>query len=337
MKRFLAAVAILSQAAWAQGLNLGGTQVPKDKIIVYLLLGHSNMAGVEMTKTDAVTHPHAWKYNWMSDKQWVLAKETPGNFTNGLSTRGEGGPGMPFLKGMAAAYPQYYFGIVSNASQSATLHALNTGSSSGHLPQDSMRYWKGISLYNELLQAAKEVKNNVTFGGMICMLGTVEATRTTEEGCRAFSADAAQMVSDFRQDLGVPNLPFIIGEYEAGASGNFALTKLWPQIVDQQIKLIPSKLALSATVNSVGIPMRDDHHYTPDVGQPEFAKRVVAVIQSKGWGPGASSALFRPLPAYRVTFQSRVGIRGILLAGPGNARYFPDGKIAAPREALPGS
>ena len=130
------------------------------------------------------------------------------------------------------------------------------------------------------------------------MLGVVEASRTTDTVCRAFSDDLKQMVAALRQDLGQPNLPFIMGEYEAGAGAEFAVTRPWPKIVDEQIKLLPFKLALSATVNSVGIAMKDDRHYSADVGQPEFARRVIAVIQSKGWGPG-NTAIFRPGAAPR--------------------------------------
>jgi hypothetical protein len=84
---------------------LGGSDVAKDKFVVYLLIGQSNMAGMDYAHSDGVTHPKAW--NWpLATKKWVPAKEPPnGGKTQGLSGNGEGGPGMPFLKGMAAAYP----------------------------------------------------------------------------------------------------------------------------------------------------------------------------------------------------------------------------------------
>src|SRR4051812_38251075 len=72
---FLAALAF--QAATAQ-VNLGGVTVPKDKFVVFLFIGHSNMAGRDINHSDNVTDPRVWNYHWMSDKQWVLAKEVPG-------------------------------------------------------------------------------------------------------------------------------------------------------------------------------------------------------------------------------------------------------------------
>jgi len=289
MKLFLLCLAVLFPVGSANALLLNGANVPKDHIIVYILIGHSNMAGNTTVGSDGVTAPRIWNYQWFSNKQWVAAKETPGNMANGLSSKGEGGPGMSFLKDMAAAYPLYNFGVVSNASLSATCKGINDGSNSSGTPADSNRYWKGAHLYNEILAAAKAVQASVTFGGIICMLGSVEATRTNDSVCRNFGIDIAQMVKDFRSDLGEPNLPFIIGEYENGATGTFSLTLPWPKLVDAGIKSVPSLLSLSTTINSVGIAMADDHHYTTtDPGRPEFSRRVVAMIKSKNWFPPPS-------------------------------------------------
>lgn len=77
-----------------------------------------------------------------------------------------------------------------------------------------------------------------------------------------------------------------MGEYENGATGNFSLTKPWPKLVDAGIKSIPTLLPLSATINTVGIAMADDHHYTTtDAGRPEFSRRVIAKIKSMNWFP----------------------------------------------------
>ena len=272
-----------------RALMLGGTEVPKEKVIVYFLMGHSNMAGEDIVNSDGVTAPRIWNYEWFKSKAWAPAKETPGGDKNGLSGRGEGGPGMPFLKAMALANPGYHFAVISNAMPSSTLRGENEGNNGSGLPAEANRYWKGATLYAELIKSGLEVKGQVTFGGILCMLGSVEATRTPEEVCRAFSDDAAAMVKDFRLELGVPNLPFIMGEYEAGASAEFALSQPLPAIVDQQIRLIPSKLPLSATVNSRSIPMKDNHHYAL-AGEKEWANRVVAIITDKGWLPPPGSA-----------------------------------------------
>jgi hypothetical protein len=322
--------ALLLCAGLSHAVLLGGTEVPKDKFIVYILIGHSNMSGENHPQADGVAAPRTWYYQWYKSKTWMAAKEPPNHPEQGLSGRNEGGPGIPFLKGMAAAYPDYHFGVISNATVSCTVRGINTGHNGSGIPADSNRYWKGATLYNEIPAIVNPLKAQFTLGGIICMLGTVEATRTSDSVCRRFGADAAQMAKDYRADLGMPDLPFIIGEYEAGASQEFALTMPWPKLVDQQIKLIPSLLPNSATVNSVGISMGDNHHY--DIkGEGEFAKRVIQAIQDHKWTPQALG--IRPAPrgaaarAPAPYFLSRAGA----MALPGSAEWRADGPASAPR------
>lgn len=292
MLKALCLAALCFGAAAAQ-VNLGGVAVPKEKFVVFLFIGHSNMAGRDINHSDSVSNPRVWNYRWMSDKQWVLAKEVPGNLKNGLSGRGCGGGGMPNLKALAQAYPSYYIGAIDNASLSGTCKGSVDNNTSG-MPGDSNRYWKGSQLYNEITAAAKEVRKTATLGGIFCMLGTIEATRTTEELCRSFSGDIKQMVLDMRAEIGEPNLPFVMGRYEAGATGTYALSKPWPKIVSDQIDSVPLKLPFSAVVESQGLEMLDDHHYTATaLGHGEWAKRALQVIQTKGWFPGTSAISIR--------------------------------------------
>jgi hypothetical protein len=295
------------------GVVLGGTTVPKEKFVVYLLIGHSNMAGIDLAHSDPVSVPHAWNYP-VKTKQWVLAKEPVNNKAAGLSGNGAAGPGMPFLKGMAAAYPDYYFGVIDNASLSATCHGENLGNNTSGLDPSDNRYWDSTYLYDQIITAAKAVQNEATLGGILCMLGTVEATRTSATVCQAFSDDIANLAKFFRRDLNMPQLPFIMGEYEDGAKGSFATTLPLPAIVMQQIKLIPSKLPYSTTVNTVGIQMLDDHHFTGNVGQQEWAKRAIAAIQTNKFFPGASSSINLAPPRHHAA-----GSEGPwLLAEPGS-------------------
>ena len=294
MHRTLLSAALLFQAAGAQ-VNLGGVAVPKDKFVVFLFIGHSNMAGRDINHSDNVTDPRVWNYRWMSDKQWVLAKEEPGNLKNGLSGRGCGGGGMPNLKALAKAFPGYYIGAVDNASLSATCKGSVEVNSSG-MPGDSNRYWKGSQLYNEITTAAKEVRKTATLGGIFCMLGAIEGTRTDEQICRNFSGDIRQMVLDIRADIGEPDLPFVMGRYEAGATGSYSTGKPLPKIIAEQIDSVPSKLPFSALVESQGLEMLDDHHYTATaLGHGEWARRSLEIIKSKGWFPGAAGISIRPI------------------------------------------
>lgn len=327
----LALLALLPVGAHA--LLLGGTEVPKEKVVVYLMIGHSNMAGQDFRNSDGVADARGWNYQWATTKTWVPAKETPGAMRNGLSGRGSGGPSMPFIKMMAAAYPDHWFGVVSNASLSATCRGENTGNNSSGMDPEDNRYWKGARLYNEILNAAKEIQGSVTLGGIVCMLGSVEATRTPESVCRTFSADLAQLAKDFRADLGLPQLPFIMGEYEAGSTGSFSPALPLPAIITAEIKSLPSKLPFSAIIDSKGIAMFDDHHYSAKVGQPEFARRTLAAIQANKWFPpqGGSAIVIRPLgprqPAAKAAPMRFLADQGILIYAREGRQFLPDGSF----------
>lgn len=315
----------------ARAITLGGTSVTKDKFVVYLLIGHSNMAGQDLAHSDGTADPHGWNYP-VATKQWVNAKETPNaGRAAGLSGHGEGGPGMPFIKALAAAYPGYYIGVINNASLSATCKGENTGNNSSNLDPADNRYYKGTYLYQEILTAAKAVQPDVTFGGILCMLGTVDATRTSQAVCEAFSDDISQLVKDLRADLGLPNLPFIMGGYEAGASGDFALTKPLPAIVDAQIKLIPSKLPFSGVVDSKGITMLDDHHYVANGnGQPLWASRAVAIIQTNKWFPNGATSIAPVLAPVAARDRAAMGFaRGKLWILSGEGAWSADGRAPA--------
>jgi hypothetical protein len=294
-KSGLALSVLMASAGLSHAVTLGGTNVPKEKFVVYLMIGHSNMAGQDLAHSDGTSDPHGWFWpvSATTAKQWTLAKEVPNaGRATGISGHGEGGPSMPLIKGLIAAYPGYYIGVINNASLSATCKGVNNGSNSSGLDPADNRYFKGTYLYQQLIDAAKAAQAEATIGGLLCMLGTVEATRTDQTVCSAFSDDISQLVKDIRTDLGMPNLPFLMGAYENGASGDFAITKPLPATIDAQIKLIPSKLSLSAVVDSKGITMLDDHHYVANgSGQPLWASRAVTLIQTNKWFPDGTAAL----------------------------------------------
>jgi len=279
----LGACAVLAVPGAARAITLGGSHVPRERFVVYLLIGHSNMAGRDGRRADTATHPRCWNFRWYADEQWVPAVETHSN-RRGLTPRGSGGPGMAFLKLMAAKYRSYHFGVILNASSAA--------SASG----GSNCYRKGKGrLYDEIVGAAQKVREEVTFGGVLCMLG-VNEHRDAERAAR-FASDIKQIVGDLRGDLGQPELPFLIGQYEAGSRGSYDPRGANARAVIKQIFQIPKLLTHAAIVDSRGIEMADDHHYTFP-GHIEWSRRAVAVIAKKRWlpPPGARKPAPPPKP-----------------------------------------
>jgi hypothetical protein len=182
----------------ALAVNLGGTEVPKEKLIVYLLIGHCNMSGRE-TNCDTQTNPRAWNYQikdntHTSDVGWILAK--PPLHTEGMNNA-KCGPGLIILKRLIEKYPaDYYFAALQNADPGATVDG---------------DYRRGKALYTELIAAAKKVQQEATLGGVIAMLDVFEIDQQRAQG---FSGQIKSMVEEMRADLGVPALPLFIYDYQ---------------------------------------------------------------------------------------------------------------------------
>ena len=197
---------------------------------------------------------------------------------------------MPFLKGMVQQYSGYYFGIITNALSCATVRVKTGDTITGVPSSDIDSYSKAGegNRYKEIIGLAQKVKNDVTFGGIICMLGLTEVRDGTQAGVSTIKSDFVQMVSDIRSDLGLPNLPFLIGHYEMGATGVFSPTSPLGPIVVKAIDSLPTAIAYCDTVSNVGCTYRDDHHFTTQ-GQNLWASNAVACIGKHKWFPTASA------------------------------------------------
>ena len=287
-----------------QAITLGGTNVPKDHFIVYLGIGHCNFAGRNVTSADGVTDPNAWNYAWdtqgSNDTQWVLAQEHNGGAADGmtaigysgLTQRGTGGPSMPFLKGMVQQHPGYYFGMITNALSSAMVRLALPSGVSGVPSSDIDTYSKagGGNRYKEIIGLAQKVKNDVTFGGILCMLGMTEVATGTLAGVSTIKSDFVQLATDIRTDLGLPNLPFLVGHYEMGATGQELPTTQIGVIVVKAIDSLPTAITYCDTVSDPygSQYYRDDHHYST-LGENTWAANAVACIAKHGWFPTASA------------------------------------------------
>jgi hypothetical protein len=254
-----------------------GHIVPKDSFIVYLFFGHSNMAGRDKGNLDSAANPFLW--NFQLDRQplqtWVPAKE-PIHIENPPFPEFGCGPGMPFLRAMSNAYPGYYFGIIQNANSHYTI---------------AVDYRRGKAAYIEEIGAAQTLMGKVTFGAMVAMLGWVESEgEIAAASPLEFAWQETSMVAEIRQDLQVPNLPYLVGEFENGASSTRAIYR---DTVARRILLTPSLIKNSAIVPSAGMGYIDDHHFDC-VSQKAWAQRAFRICVDSGWVPGGGSPVAVP-------------------------------------------
>lgn len=315
----------------SDAITLGGAEVPKERCIVYLGIGHSNFAGRNLAAADSGTHPKAWNYKWYGsttfpqtpyDSIWIPAMEKNGGPStgkpdgyNGLTPRGTGGPCMPFLKAMISRYPDYYFGIVTNAITTACVR-MTVASSTG----DENNYTKGSGVrYTEIITFAKKIQPQATLGGIICMLGLCEVGNQGN-GDQTFQADITKMVADMRSDLGMPSLPFIIGCYEEGATAEFAITTPKGIAVSTAIKALPGLIPYCDTVSSHGCGMIDGHHYNTE-GQQLWAARAADCIVNHGWlSSVAVKQPWKPRDHSAISFYYSSNGKNVAITLPGSAR-----------------
>jgi hypothetical protein len=250
-------------------LDLGGTPVAKENVIAFIHFGHSNMAGRAIGPTATrpyfftETDPHAWMYH--AGMPPALAQEP---YTADDNTMGQyGGPGTALIKQAVAMAPSKYF------------MSLGFGKESAYCTQ----FLPGALYYDSLIKAAKAIKDRVTFGAIVIMLGITERHGTAAD-VTGYSDCINKLVTAVRTDVGRPDLPLLITDYEQLATGTLAVGQAFAQSIIPEIHKIPMVVSNSALVPTDALGMQDDHHFNFD-GHKVWTGRVLQIMKDKGWFP----------------------------------------------------
>lgn len=253
----------------AMTINLGGVDLPPEKVIAFIHVGHSNMAGRARSPSESrnyhfsETHPRAYMYHTGSAPELALEPYTAGD-AEGLRSN-TGGPGTALVKQAAELAPDYYF------------VSLGFGQASAYCSQ----FLPGALYYDKLIAAPNAIKGRVTFGGIFIYLGITERHGT--EGDRSGFAECINtLVTAIRTDVGVPDLPVLMNDYEVGGTGEFVVGGDVYNAIKPQIDECPTVVSNLALVSTEGVAMQDDHHFNLD-GQRTWAQRALETMQTKGW------------------------------------------------------
>ena len=247
-------------------INLGGVDVPKEKVIAFIHVGHSNMAGRATGPAASrpyhfqETNPHAYMYHPGTQPALAIEPKTAGDSD-------AGGPGTALVKEAAMLAPNYYF------------VSLGFGKASAYCTQ----FLPSGLYYNQLIDGPKKIKDRVTFGGIFIYLGITERHGSAADR-NSFASCINQLVTAIRTDVGVPNLPFMMNNYEVGGSGEFVVGGAVYTAIKPQIDMVPSVVANSALISAEGLGMEDDHHFNLD-GHRVWVQRALMTMQQKGWFP----------------------------------------------------
>jgi len=236
--------------------------IGRDKVATaFIHIGHSNMAGQASSPASSRSFfyqsaPRAFMYH-AGSAPTLAVEPTAG---------GPGaGPGTALVKEAAMAAPDYYF------------ISLGYGQPSAYCSQ----FLPGALYYNDLIAAPKAIKDKVTFGGIFIYLGITERHGTAAD-VSGFPNCINTLVTNIRKDIGQPNLPVLMNDYEVEGKGEFAVTGAVATSIMPQIAKCPSVVSNFALVSAAGLGMQDDHHFNFD-GQHVWVQRAFQTMKDKGW------------------------------------------------------
>ncbi|WP_437765940.1 sialate O-acetylesterase [Sorangium sp. So ce281] len=249
-------------------INLGGVDVPRERAIAFIHIGHSNMAG-RATRPQSSrpfhfteTHPHAFMYHPGSAPELAIEPKTAGDTA-------AGGPGTALVKEAAMLAPDNYF------------ISLGFGWPSAYCSQ----FVPGGLYYDQLIAAPKAIKGRVTFGGIFIYLGITERHGSAADRS-GFPECINTLVTAIRNDVGEPTLPALMNDYEVESSGEFVVGGAVANAIRPEIERCPSVVSNFALVSAEGVGMQDDHHFNLD-GHRTWVQRALATMKDKGWRPWA--------------------------------------------------
>jgi hypothetical protein len=278
-------------------LRLGNVFVPKEQLVVFLFLGHSNMGSAlaetcPYTPTFEEVHPRIWNFsvrdtcNPAPHHTWIPAS-APVHVRNIIPERTYG-PAMPFLRGVLAGLPEgYHVGVIQNAEGSARLR--------GHYLDDRTTTCKS-NLWSQIEQAVRGLDTTVTWGGVVTMLGLCE--RSNETDAKRFAADMVELAARIRILTRTPDLPFLVTQYEEGATGRYAIDQQYGQVIARRIDSLPLLLPHMHIISTDWSRdrerfMGDDHHFNC-LGHRHWAHLAVRAIQLDGSLPMTEMDLLPP-------------------------------------------
>jgi hypothetical protein len=259
------------------GVTIGGKFVPRERALVVLHIGHSNMAGratgpIELKPYFYDLDPQLWTYAKGGLFKQATEPTAPDN-QDGQAA----GPGMALLHTAASlAAPGSYVISIGHG---------HSGSFSGYCSN----FRKGGLFYDIVMQAAMELKGKVTFVGIFTMFGQSEHNATAAMQS-AFGDCMMGVAADMRGDLGEPDLPFVMGDYEANLTKpGIEPTSPFGKAIITQLRALPGKMNHAALIPTDGLPMQDDHHYNM-AGHKEWAARGFQLLREHGWAPWVVAA-----------------------------------------------
>ncbi|VGO11751.1 Carbohydrate acetyl esterase/feruloyl esterase [Pontiella desulfatans] len=228
-----------------------------EKRAIYLLIGQSNMAGRAPIETQDEA-PVVGCELFNSSNGW----ETATNPLNRYSTIRKDislqnlGPGYGFAQRMREVQPEIHLGLVVNARGGTSIS----------------EWEKGTTYYNEAISRVQSAlkDGNSRLAGILWHQGEGNSSQTT-----SYLNSLAQLVADFRADLGDPDLPFVAGQLEQ----DDVTPEVKERPVNDYIILLPTVSSNTAVATTEGLLTMDGTHFD-SAGQRELGRRYAEALLS---------------------------------------------------------
>ena len=245
-----------------EGSGLGG----KSDLMIFLLIGQSNMAGapppaaadlVEDPRVKVLAYQDCANLGRRYD-QWYPARPPLHGCNGGV------GPGDYLGKALADAYPDATIGLVPLAIPGVDIDFFSKGviSTRRHefmIPPDD--HWAGA--YDWVLERARLAQQAGTIRGIAFHQGESDTGRPEWVG------KVAAMVDALRTDLALGEVPFVVGELLYSGCCGAAHNPL--------IALLPQAISNTRVVSAQGLSGQDEAHFDL-AGQRELGKRYGAAM-----------------------------------------------------------
>ncbi len=231
---FALCLPILFACVDSQSNTRSGYSGPKDKLHIYLLIGQSNMAG-RAPFSEEEGKPLGRCFLLDGQGAWDVAS----NPLNRHSTirkdisKQQMNPGYSFAQTMLAAKQDVSLGLVVNARGGSRIEL----------------WAKDSTYYREALHRVQEARKTGTLKGILWHQGEANVGDPSH-----YIDKLTRLVSQFREDLDMPELPFVAGQiHEVPA-------------INDQIAMLPERLPFTGFVSSRDLTIWEEGHFdTPSV------------------------------------------------------------------------
>lgn len=238
----------------------------KSKFHLYLLMGQSNMFGInkpeeqDMKSSVRILSLNE-KSEWVEAKDPLLVNEpySQYGYRNGV------GPGYPFAREMLKGETEdVTIGLIQCAIGGTPLNVWEKG--------------PGSYAYNKAVARAREAMKAGTLKGVLWHQGESDGHKEPlmEKWISTYADRLERMFTDLRGDLGIPNLPVVVGEL-----GRFDFDESWtgaPRVSAEAAKAV-KRMTHAGWASSEGLKDDGDRlHFTAEA-QREFGRRFARAMR----------------------------------------------------------